>query len=144
MGQNLGMFLVVIGMAACAAGPGPVVNAGPSDPSWPRPPVSAQTDRTDLPAWEFGQCASDLDCAPRGCASAMCTSDETPAVCAESAVGACLATIPAARCGCVEGVCRWARSVEVMQCAHRAGPRPQTRPFEGGESRGGYPSSHHR
>lgn len=146
MGQKIAAFAFLSALfAGCATGPAPVVNAGSSDPGRSAPPVALLPDRTHIPAWEFGLCETDADCVPGGCTGGLCAPAETAAVCSVTEVGMCLATVPSGQCGCVEGSCRWTRSIEVMQCAGLAAPRPQTQPFLGFDRRSPYPSSqHHR
>ena len=107
-----------------------VVSGGDSTPLSERAdpsPYDGIEDRTAIVAYEFGRCDADSDCSLVGCGGGMCGSESEPAVCAESAVSACLARVGPGACGCVEGVCRWARTAPVLQCARYEDEPPESR-----------------
>lgn len=113
-----------------------VVNSGDSTPISEREDGIAWDgirDRTAVVAYEVGRCESDDDCIPRGCDDAVCSPEGTELTCMTSRVGVCLAAIGRQGCLCNEGVCRWARTPRVMECAAIAVGRPGTRPFRGSE-----------
>ncbi len=84
-----------------------------------------------IPAFEFGTCSSDAECAPTGCEGSMCSPNDEPAVCVTGVLAMCFAQLPASECGCVEGYCRWARTGPVNQCAVLGADSPTNRPVRG-------------
>ena len=139
------MFALAAALVSCSSPElrGPVVNAGPSTPLSERAapgPFDGLEEQTAIVAFEFGQCAVDADCAAVACGGAVCgpVADE-PAVCAMSRVGECLAKAPSSSCGCVEGVCRWARHAPVLLCATMDDPPAGNRGFRNPGSLEEYP-----
>lgn len=114
-----------------------VVNAGDSTPVAQREngsPFDRITDRTPIVAFEYGRCAVDSDCAPRGCDNAVCAPEGVAGTCVVDDISACLSQVRASSCGCTdEGVCRWTRDVEVMQCARRMNGVSESRAYSGAE-----------
>ncbi len=134
------LFLVLGLLAGCGAEA--VISAGSSTPLAVRTapgPFDGLRDRTAIPAFEYGACDSDFDCAPRGCEGAVCATIDDPAVCSVDPVSTCLARVGAQHCGCVEGVCRWARSAPVLQCARLGADPAGNRGFRGVEPDEPYP-----
>lgn len=125
--------------AGCAHDPSAqtVVNAGDSTPLNEREdamPWDALPDRTHIVAYEFGRCESDADCAPRGCEGSVCSPDGFEGTCVVNEVGTCLAALDANNCACTEeGVCRWARSPEVLACHWEIVEVPESRSYEGAQ-----------
>ena len=137
--MNFGTLVLLgfIGSACAIFGPPPRISAGPADDV--SDPFARLEDRTVVPAYEFGLCQRDDDCAPRGCGAAVCSPSEEPAVCIDGAVAECFSALPPHHCGCNEGVCRWERVGPVMQCALLAAQRPTNRAIEGAGSDERYP-----
>lgn len=125
--------MVPLAVIGCASGAhAPLVTAGSSEPLSERAsvdPFAHLEEQTPVGAYEYGRCSTNADCAPRGCGGAMCSTDEEPAVCLHSAVSECLAQVPSTDCGCVEGVCRWARSANVLLCSIQDDAPAGTRGF---------------
>lgn len=113
------------------------VNAGDSTPVSERGDDDAYAriiDRTPIVAFEYGRCEADSDCLPRGCDNAVCSPDGFASTCVTDEVSACLAKVPTSQCGCTdEGVCRWTRNMQVMQCARIVIEGSESRPYDGGE-----------
>lgn len=113
------------------------VNAGDSTPISEREDDDAYAriiDRTPIVAFEYGRCESDADCMPRGCDNAVCSPEGFASTCVTDEISACLATVPSTQCGCTdEGVCRWTRNTQVMQCARKANDVSETRAYTGAE-----------
>lgn len=136
-------LLLTLSVVACAGGArAPLVTAGAPTPLSERDgsdPFAWIEERTPIVAYEFGQCEQDADCAPRGCGGAMCSTDDEPAVCLHSPVSECLARVPASSCGCVEGVCRWARDANVLLCSIQDDPPAGNRGFRNDARNDEYP-----
>lgn len=97
-------------------------------------------DRTPIVAFEYGRCESDSDCAPRGCDSAVCAPKGLENACISDSVSACLASLPSELCGCTdEGVCRWTRNTQVMECANIELEKAQPRAYDGADENSTYP-----
>ena len=98
-------------------------------------PFAALVDQTGIAAWEYGECTSDAQCVPQGCLAAVCGPlIDSGAVCdGDSRLGRCLSAAPADLCTCDEGRCRWARTVQTMQCAVLGAERPGNLPVVGSE-----------
>jgi hypothetical protein len=133
---------LLLGVVAGCAVVEPVVNSGSSRPyAWGEEPDPFRRlrDRTDVVAFEVGLCATDSDCVSDACGGATCApADETP-LCASSPVGACLSAIDPEACRCIDGACRWERSVEVLTCA-RAGEENATTRAKTGMGPAPYPT----
>lgn len=113
-----------------------LVNAGDSTPLSEREekdPFARISDLTPIVAFEAGRCESDLDCVPQGCDRAVCAPEYAPVTCVEDRISECLATVRSSSCGCVEGVCRWERTNEVLACARLMNDVSETRPYVGAE-----------
>lgn len=112
------------------------VNAGDSTPTSEREtpdPFARIIDRTPVVAFEVGRCEQDADCMPQGCDDAVCAAEGIPATCVTDRISACLSEVDRNACGCVEGVCRWARTNQVLACARLANDVSETRPYEGAQ-----------
>lgn len=95
-------------------------------------PFARITNDSPVHAWEFGSCDADSDCVPQGCHSAVCSPAVADMQCIQGSIlGACLSQVASAQCGCEDGMCRWTRSPEVMQCVAAAEGRPTTTPVMG-------------
>lgn len=125
------LALLIAAVAGCALLTSEaVVSGGDSTPIAEREapsPYDALEDRTAIVAYEFGRCSTNADCGLVGCGGAMCGSEDTASVCVESPVSLCLAQVDPGACGCVEGVCRWARNAPVLQCARYGDEPPENR-----------------
>lgn len=129
-------------IAACGVfGPPPVVSAGIATPAEERAddPFARLEDRTAVPAFEFGVCTTDSDCAPTGCDGSICSPNDEPSICMTGPLAECFAAIPAEHCGCNEGVCRWDRTAPVLQCAVFGEDPPTNRPRTGTDPPEMYP-----
>lgn len=127
--------LTLLGLGPLACGP-----AALPDPAVDADPFARLTDRTGIGAWEFGTCTRASDCAPAGCLDAVCGPVGDDALCdVGSRIGACLQQLDASLCHCQEGLCRWYRDVEVLQCAVAGAPRPGSMPVVGTDEREWYP-----
>jgi eight-cysteine-cluster-containing protein len=137
------VWLIFGGAFGCARS-APVISAGAATPLSERSddPYARLEDRTVVPAYEFGACERDIDCAPRGCGGAVCSPEDVPAVCMTGPVAECFSEVQPSACGCVDGACRWARTAPVMQCAVVGGDRPTNRPFRGVDPPEMYPIRH--
>lgn len=135
--------LIIVALLALlsSCGPSIVINSGPSDPDRHHDSLSMVRERTSIIGYEFGLCDSDDDCAPRACGGSVCSPNQAPAVCVNDEVAACLSRVPEGACGCNDGVCRWARSPQVMACSTLTLPENIHRPLEGGQD-GAYPRRH--
>jgi len=103
-------------------------------------PFARISDQTPVHAWEYGNCETAADCMPQGCHEAVCSPAGAEGACIQASIlGACLSQVPDALCGCEAGVCRWARSPEVLQCAVAAYGRPNNTAVTGSEP-GYYPA----
>lgn len=123
-------------LAGCGLfGPPPVISSGVATPAAERAddPFARLEDRTAVPAFEFGICNSNADCAPAGCEGSICSPNDEPSICMTGPLAQCFASIPADHCGCNEGVCRWERSAPVLRCANLAGDIPSNRPRTGND-----------
>ena len=122
-------------------GPAPVISAGAATPAAERAddPFARLEDRTAVPAFEFGLCQTDNDCAPVGCDGSICSPNDDPSICMTGPLAQCFAAIPAEHCGCNEGACRWDRTAPVLQCALFAGDPPMNRPRTGTDPAEMYP-----
>ena len=104
-------------------------------------PFARITNDSPVHAWEFGSCDADSDCMPQGCHSAMCSPAVDDMQCIQGSImGACLSQVASAQCGCDNGMCRWTRSPEVMQCVAAAAGRPTTTPVVGTPRGAVYPA----
>ncbi len=104
-------------------------------------PFARITNDSPVHAWEFGSCEADADCMPQGCHSAVCSPEVLDMQCIQGSIlGACLSQLSGAQCGCDNGMCRWARSPEVMQCVAAAAGRPTTTPVIGTPDGAVYPA----